>query len=233
MNLSAADGDGSSNDSKPDFAPSPTGSPAVQRIVFQSDRSTAAPWVGLAPARSCTPSATSRGSAITPVFQVQSGARGADGPAGVPQCRTAYVATENPVFSPQGDQIAYDEPGPQQPGRLHRYDIEFSGTAGLMTTARTSRPTSPPTGPELGAGRARREHPGSLRRHPHSDRRGGDRGVGPGRAAPPVGGRVTTSTSQVLPASTDGPVGAGQSELAAGFAGVWKPRPRCGGRVSA
>ena len=41
VDLSSADGDGSANDSKPDFAPTPNGS-GVQLIVFQSDRATPA-----------------------------------------------------------------------------------------------------------------------------------------------------------------------------------------------
>jgi Tol biopolymer transport system component len=134
VNLSESDGDGSSNDSKPDFAPGPTGLPAVQEIVFQSDRSSANASGGPCAGTQLYTMTDQPGSAITPVFQVLSGGM----PTGVQACPKVSgtnVAAENPVFSPDGDQIAYDEPGPNTQNVYTTYDIDFSGNAGLMNTA--------------------------------------------------------------------------------------------------
>ena len=133
VNLSASDGDGSSNDSKPDFAPTPTGLPAVQRIVFQSDRSSAAAQGGPCAGTQLYTMSDQTGSAITPVFQVLSGGV----PTGqqlCPKVSGTNVATENPVFSPQGDKIAYDQPG-QNSQDVYTFDITYSGNSGLMNTA--------------------------------------------------------------------------------------------------
>ena len=133
VNLSAADGDGSSNDSKPDFAPSPTGLPAVQTVVFQSDRSSAGASGGPCAGTQLYTMSDQSGSAITPVFQVLSGGV-PTGQQACPKVSGTNVATENPVFSPDGHQIAYDEPGPSTQN-VYTYDIDYSGDAGLMNTA--------------------------------------------------------------------------------------------------
>jgi Tol biopolymer transport system component len=133
VNLSAADGDSSSNDSKPDFAPSPTGSPLAQQIVFQSDRSSAAASGGPCAGTQLYTMTDQPGSPITPVFQVQSGGV-PTGQQACPKSNGTNVATENPVFSPDGNQIAYDEPGPSTQN-VYTFYMDYSGNAGLMNTA--------------------------------------------------------------------------------------------------
>jgi Tol biopolymer transport system component len=132
VNLSASDGDGSSNDSKPDFAPSPTGVPAVQSIVFQSDRSTAAAGGGPCAGTQLYTISDQPGSAVTPVFQVLSGGM-PTGQQACPKVGGVPAATENPVFSPQGNAIAYDQPGPASQD-VYAYSIDFTGSSGLMNT---------------------------------------------------------------------------------------------------
>jgi Tol biopolymer transport system component len=110
VNLSAADGDGNSNDSKPDFAPSPNGS-GVQLLVFQSDRATPTAVNGPCVGTQLYTMSDQAGSPITPVFQEM----------GKQLCATsqwaqgagtgAKVADENPVFSPDGTKIAFDQLG--------------------------------------------------------------------------------------------------------------------------
>jgi hypothetical protein len=103
VTLSADNGDGSSNDSKPDFAPAPD-SFGVQLLVFQSDRSSPCPGTQM---YTMSDQAPASGSTIEPVFQsstspiVQGCLRKGSG-AG------SEVATENPVFSPDGNDIAFD-----------------------------------------------------------------------------------------------------------------------------
>ena len=43
------------------------------------------------------------------------------------------VATENPVFSPQGDAIAYDEPGPNSQD-VFTFTLDFSNGSGQTNT---------------------------------------------------------------------------------------------------
>jgi Tol biopolymer transport system component len=134
VDLSAADGDGSSNDSKPDFAPSTVGLPAVQNIVFQSDRSSAGASGGPCPGTQLYAMTDQPGSAVTPVFQVLSGSPPTPtGQQACPQVNGTKVATQNPVFSPQGNAIAFDEPGPNTQN-LYTYDISMSGDVGLLNT---------------------------------------------------------------------------------------------------
>ena len=83
VDLSAADGDQNSNDSKPDFAPSPNGQ-GVQLFVFQSDRPTPNAVNGPCAGTQLYTMSDQSGSAITPVFQQQSGA-----PPGPTGCRCA------------------------------------------------------------------------------------------------------------------------------------------------
>jgi Tol biopolymer transport system component len=135
VDLSAADGDGASNDSKPDFGPTPVGSPPVQRIVFQSDRSSAAAFGGPCAGTQIYTITDKPGSPVTPVFQVLAGSP--PSPTGEQMCPEVSgtdVATENPVFSPAGDAIAYDEPGPNSQD-LSTYDVSVQHNVGLMNTA--------------------------------------------------------------------------------------------------
>jgi Tol biopolymer transport system component len=116
IDLSAADGDQNSNDSKPDFAPSPNGQ-GVQLLVFQSDRPTPNAVNGPCAGTQLYTMSDQAGSAITPVFQQQSGAP--PGPDGVQVCATSKdaqsmadgtkVGVENAVFSPDGTEIAFDQ----------------------------------------------------------------------------------------------------------------------------
>jgi hypothetical protein len=137
VNLSAADGDGASNDSKPDFAPSPTGSPATQQVVFQSDRSTAGASNGPCAAGPQLYTMTDRtGSAITPLFQAVAGTPPV--PTGQQICPTsngAKVAIENPVYSPQGNAVAYDEPGPNSQNVFFTFEVSLRNGVGMMNTA--------------------------------------------------------------------------------------------------
>jgi MYXO-CTERM domain-containing protein len=136
VNLSASDADSSSNDSKPDFAPSPVGSPAVQDIVFQSDRSSAAAEGGSCGSGTQLYTITDKpDSAVTPVFQVLSGSPPTPtGQQACPKVDGQDVATENPVYSPQGNAIAYDESGPNSEN-LFTYDIDVSDGIGITSTA--------------------------------------------------------------------------------------------------
>jgi hypothetical protein len=140
VNLSASDGDGSSNDSKPDFAPSPTGLPAVQHIVFQSDRSTLAASGGPCAGTQLYTMTDQAGSAVVPLFQVMAGTPPA--PTGQQMCPTTNginVATENPVYSPQGNAVAYDEPGPNSQN-VFTFDVSLRNGVGMMNTAKDLTP---------------------------------------------------------------------------------------------
>ena len=154
FDLSASDGDGSSNDSKPDFAPAPTGSPALEQIVFQSDRSSASASGGPCAGTQIYTMTDVPGSAVTPVFQVTAGSPPAPtGQQACPKENGTDVATENPVFSPQGDAIAYDEPGPNTQN-VFTYAIEFSDTSGVPGTVTDLSPNfatdeAPSWGPAL------------------------------------------------------------------------------------
>jgi Tol biopolymer transport system component len=116
INLSAADGDQNTNDSKPDFAPSPDGH-GVQVIVFQSDRPTPNASNGPCVGTQLYTMSDQAGSAIKPVFQQLVGSP--PQPNGVQVCATSKdsqavatgteVAAENPVFSPDGTQVAFDQ----------------------------------------------------------------------------------------------------------------------------
>jgi hypothetical protein len=135
VNLSAADGDGTSNDSKPDFGPSPVGTPPVQRMVFQSDRSSTAAFGGPCAGTQIYTMTDQPGSTVTPVFQVLDGSPPAPtGEQMCPEVSGTDVATENPVFSPAGDAIAYDEPGPNSQD-LSTYAVSVQHDVGLLNTA--------------------------------------------------------------------------------------------------
>jgi hypothetical protein len=100
--LSAANGDTTTHDSKPDFAPSPD-SYGDQLIVFQSDRPSPCNTTELYTMTDQAPASPAQ-STISPVFQnTQS----------VQVCPTggsaSPVALENPVYSPDGAQIAFDQ----------------------------------------------------------------------------------------------------------------------------
>ena len=99
--LSADNGDASSNDSKADFAPSPDSS-GVELLIFQSDRTSPCPGTQLYTMSDQPPAS---GSTIEPVFQSSTNPL-------VQGClykgTGAAVATENPVFSPDGNDIAFD-----------------------------------------------------------------------------------------------------------------------------
>jgi hypothetical protein len=134
VNLSASDGDGSSNDSKPDFAPSPTGTPARQEIVFQSDRPTGDAAGGPCVGTQLYTTTDQPGAPVTPVFQVLAGSPPAPtGQQTCPKMNGSGVATENPVFSPQGDAIAYDEPGPNSQD-VFTFTLDFSNGSGQTNT---------------------------------------------------------------------------------------------------
>jgi hypothetical protein len=135
VNLSGADGDGSSNDSKPDFAPSPNGAPSVQLIVFQSDRSSAGASGGPCVGTQLYTISNQPGSPVLPVFQVFAGSPPTPtGQQSCPKANGTDVATENPVFSPQGDGIAYDEPGPNSQN-VFTYEVSVTDGAGRVSTA--------------------------------------------------------------------------------------------------
>ncbi len=141
VNLSASDGDSASNDSKPDFAPSPTGSPAVQLVVFQSDRSSAAALGGPCTGTQLYTMSDQPGSTVVPVFQVTAGSPPAPtGQQSCPEVNGTPVATENPVFSPQGNEIAYDQPGPNSQDVFTTYAVDFSGNAGWTNTTKDLTP---------------------------------------------------------------------------------------------
>jgi hypothetical protein len=116
IDLSAADGDQNSNDSKPDFAPTPNGQ-GVQVLVFQSDRLTPTAANGSCAGTQIYTMSDQARSGITPVFQQQSGAP--PQPDGVQVCATSQgthsvangtkVGVENAVFSPDGTEIAFDQ----------------------------------------------------------------------------------------------------------------------------
>jgi Tol biopolymer transport system component len=143
INLSAADGDENSNDSKPDFAPSPNGS-GVQVIVFQSDRPTPNALNGPCVGTQLYTMSDLAGSVIKPVFQQLTGLP--PQPNGVQVCATSKdsqavttgtkVAVENPVFSPDGTQIAFDQlASPATAGTTQdvftAYSVPFSGGVAL------------------------------------------------------------------------------------------------------
>jgi Tol biopolymer transport system component len=140
VNLSSSDGDSATNDSKPDFAPTKTGSPAAQEIVFQSDRPTTTASGGPCAGTQLYTMTDRPGSAVTPVFQVTSGSPPA--PTGQQTCPSVSgtnVATENPVFSPQGNAIAYDQPGPNSQD-VFTYDVSLSNGVGMMNTVKDLTP---------------------------------------------------------------------------------------------
>jgi hypothetical protein len=75
------------------------------------------------------------GSTIRPVFQVRAGSPPAPtGQQACPKLDGVKVATENPVYSPQGDAFAYDASGPNSQN-LFTYDIDMSDGVGIMRTA--------------------------------------------------------------------------------------------------
>jgi Tol biopolymer transport system component len=154
VNLSAADGDGSSNDSKPDFAPSLTGTPATQEIVLQSDRPTAAAEGGPCVGTQLYTVTDQTGAPVTPVFEVMAGSPPAPtGQQACPKMNGSEVATENPVFSPQGDAIAYDEPGPNSQN-VFTFTLDFSDGSGDTNTVSNVSPNfatdeAPSWGPVL------------------------------------------------------------------------------------
>ena len=121
VNLSAANGDAANSDSKPDFAPSPNGS-GVELIAFQSDRPTAAQSTSNGPCSgtqlyTVSDQAPASGTTSVPVFQTWTGSPSS--PTGIQVCatsknvsgRTVLVADENPVFSPDGTEVAFDQVG--------------------------------------------------------------------------------------------------------------------------
>ena len=139
INLSAADGDQNSNDSKPDFAPAVDGK-GVQVIVFQSDRPTPNASNGPCVGTQLYTMSDQAGSPVKPVFQQLTGSP--PQPNGVQVCATSKdsiqvatgtkVAVENPVFSPDGTQIAFDQlASPQTAGTTQDiftgYSVPFSG----------------------------------------------------------------------------------------------------------
>jgi hypothetical protein len=138
VNLSASDGDGSRNDSKPDFAPSRTGTPATQEIVFQSDRPTGAAAGGPCVGTQLYTMTDQPGAPVTPVFQVMAGSPPVPtGQQACPKINGSEVATENPVFSPQGDAIANDEPGPNS---QNVFTFDFSNGSGETNTVTNVSP---------------------------------------------------------------------------------------------
>jgi Tol biopolymer transport system component len=141
VNLSAANGDSTSNDSKPDFAPSPDNF-GTQLIVFQSDRPT--PNASNGPCSgtqlyTMSDQAPASGTTIAPVFQTFSGGN----PTGVQVCPTSNgvgVAMENPVYSPDGTQIAFDQFNQSQ-DIYTTYDDSVLNTAAAADVARMSGET--------------------------------------------------------------------------------------------
>ncbi len=125
VNLSASDGDSASNDSKPDFAPYVGGN--GQEIVFQSDRSTANAMGGPCEGTQLYTMTDQPGSTITPVFATGSPPSEQQT---CPKVNGVNVATENPVFSPEGDKIAYDEPGPNAQD-VYTFEVSLSDDIGV------------------------------------------------------------------------------------------------------
>ena len=128
INLSAADGDENSNDSKPDFAPSPGNGSGVQVIVFQSDRPTpnALEWSVRGhpalhhqrPGRIGDQAGLPTVDWFTPL-QTDGAQVCATSKDSVQVATGAKVAVENPVFSPDGTQIAFDQLASPQDRRHH------------------------------------------------------------------------------------------------------------------
>jgi hypothetical protein len=56
-----------------------------------------------------------------------------------PKVNGTNAATENPVFSPQGNEVAYDVPGPNSQN-VSTYDVSFSDSASMMSTAKDITP---------------------------------------------------------------------------------------------
>ncbi len=116
VDVSASDGDQSANDSKPDFAPTLDGH-GLQVIVFQSDRPTPNATNGPCVGTQLYTMTDQAGSPIKPVFQQLAGSP--PRPDGAQICATSKdsqtvatgvkVAAENPVFSPDGTQVAFDQ----------------------------------------------------------------------------------------------------------------------------
>ena len=142
VDLSAANGDAADDDSKPDFAPG-VNADGTQLVAFQSNRPTGGASNGPCAGTqlytmSDQPEATST---ILPVFQQWSGTPPA--PTGVQVCTTSQgaegvgagtkVAAENPVFSPDGTEIAFDQLGSDGAGSTQNiftaYEAPFDGSA--------------------------------------------------------------------------------------------------------
>ncbi len=138
VDLSADNGDSASNDSKPDFAPSPDAF-GTQLIVFQSDRPTTSASNGPCAGTqlyTMSDAAPSSGTTIAPVFQTWSGSA----PTGIQLCPTVSgvsVAMENPVYSPDGTQVAFDQYNQSQ-DIYTAYDDSVSNTAASDDVARMS-----------------------------------------------------------------------------------------------
>ena len=102
-------GGGEGNDSKPDYAPALSGG----RIVFQSDR---------ACGKMQLYTMAQDGTQQLPVFQTWSEAT----PTGIQMCTQA---SRDPVFSPQGDTLAYDRQGWGSISELAEVSLNASGAA--------------------------------------------------------------------------------------------------------
>ncbi len=178
INLSAADGDENSNDSKPDFAPTLNGD-GVQVIVFQSDRPTPNASNGPCAGTQLYTVSDQAGSPIKPVFQQLSGSP--PQPDGVQVCATSKdseavstgtkVAVENPVFSPDGTQIAFDQlASPSGAGTTQdiftAYSVPFSGgvaqTGALVDLTPNFATDQAPSWASIGPGTGTPEAPNAL-----------------------------------------------------------------------
>ncbi len=178
INLSAADGDQNSNDSKPDFAPTLDGS-GVQVIVFQSDRPTPNALNGPCVGTQLYTTGDQAGSPVKAVFQQLTGSP--PQPNGVQECATSKdsvqvatgtkVAVENPVFSPDGTQIAFDQlASPPSAGTTQDvftgYSVPFSGgvaeTGSLVDLTPNFATDQAPTWAPIGPGTGTPEVPNTL-----------------------------------------------------------------------